>query len=589
MKTTNLPMGAAELRARAEASFRAKTDPDMETVEADFPNATKLLLEELRVHQIQLEMQNEEMRRTQLELDESRSRYFDLYDLAPVGYFTLSAAGVIQQSNLTAAQLLGYTRTDLDQRPFSRFIYPQFADRFHRMRKNLRATGQPQSIEIQLSRKDGTSFWAQVDATATQEDGTPVIRVVLSDVTARKQAELEHQRLAQQEQATQKLESLTVMAGGVAHDFNNLLTAIIGSSAMARRALPTDSSAADQLDSIEEASRRASELCHHLLVYSGRADFERQRINLNELIESTIQTISVLISPHAELRLNLAKDLPAIQGDATQLQQVVMNLLINASEALVDGRGVVVVKSGLTHLGKTQAADPLAAPELSEGDYAFLEISDNGCGMDSSVLARVFDPFFTTKSTGRGLGMAAVQGIVRPHQGALKVKSEPGKGTTFRLLLPAVSGAVAPPEASRPPIATGRPVSGSAADRPGKISGTVLVADDVAVIRMYAKDILEDCGLDCVLAADGQEALDIFRVDPTRFKLVVLDVKMPRLGGIEAFRAMQRLRPDVQVVLMSGYGLQDAREALSAEGFIGFLPKPFVEAEFVALVNQVLG
>ena len=371
MKPIKNPMSAAELRARAEAAFRAASNPDLQAKEAGFPDATKRLLEELRVHQIELEMQNEELRQTQHELAASRARYFDLYDLAPVGYLTLSGAGLIQQCNLTAAELLGDTREDLNQRPLSRFIDPHFCDRFQQMRRSLRTTRDPQSIEVQLLKQDGTMLWTQIEATSTQEDGAPVMRVVLSDVTLRKQAEAEHRLREQKEQAQQKLESLTVMAGGVAHDFNNLLTAILGSSRTAQRAMPPDSPVQKKLEFIDETSQSAAKLCDQLLTYSGRTRSEPQRLDLNELIESTVRTVSGLISSDGELRQNLTAGLPAIEGDATQLGQVVMNLVINASEALIDGRGKIMITSGLTVLDQTQQNDPLAAPELPEGDYVF--------------------------------------------------------------------------------------------------------------------------------------------------------------------------------------------------------------------------
>lgn len=261
----------------------------------------------------------------------SRARYFDLYDLAPVGYLTLSGAGLIQQCNLTAAELLGDTREDLNQRPLSRFIDPHFCDRFQQMRRSLRTTRDPQSIEVQLLKQDGTLLWTQIEATSTQEDGAPVMRVVLSDVTLRKQAEAEHRLREQKEQVQQKLESLTVMAGGVAHDFNNLLTAILGSSRTAQRAMPPDSPEQKKLEFIDETSQSAAKLCDQLLTYYGRTRSEPQRLDLNELIESTVRTVSGLISSDGELRQNLTAGLPAIEGDATQLGQVVMNLVINAS------------------------------------------------------------------------------------------------------------------------------------------------------------------------------------------------------------------------------------------------------------------
>ena len=209
--------------------------------------------------------------------------------------------------------------------------------------------------------------------------------------------------------------------------------------------------------------------------------------------------------------------------------------------------------------------------------------------MNRATLARVFEPFFTTKSTGRGLGMAAVQGIVQKHGGALKVKSEPGRGTTFRLLLAAASGPVES-RADGPSVTpSDRQPAVASADGEWRGSGIVLLAEDIEIIRLYAKEVIEATGLDCVLAADGQEALDVFQSDPDRFKLVILDLKMPRLGGLDAFREMQRLRPDVQAVMMSGYGLQDASSIFPGKGPVGFLTKPFAERDMIALLKKACG
>jgi CheY-like chemotaxis protein len=250
-------------------------------------------------------------------------------------------------------------------------------------------------------------------------------------------------------------------------------------------------------------------------------------------------------------------------ADPAQIRQVIMNLVINASEAIGEKSGVISISTGVTRIDRPYLASTVANPELPEGDYVFLEISDSGCGMTPETQARIFDPFFTTKFTGRGLGLAAVLGIIRGHKGALKVYSEPGRGTTFKLLFPAVPGPLDPVQTD--PISTG--------DRLGP--GTVLVVDDEETIRTTIARMLRHMGLDAVLAADGQEALETFRADPDRFALVLCDLTMPHLDGEQTFTELRRLRPGVQVVLMSGFSQQEALVRFTGKGLASFLQKPF--------------
>ncbi len=397
------------------------------------------------------------------------------------------------------------------------------------------------------------------------------------DITAMREAQIEREKLSRKMQETQKLESLGVLAGGIAHDFNNLLTGILGNASLASMDLPPRSPVLDYIGQINDAAQRAAELCKQMLAYSGRGRFVIQQLDLGQLVEETTQMLQISISKKAVLRFRLEKGLPPVEVDATQIRQVIMNLVINASEAIGEQSGVIALSTGLTRVDRSYLGGTMTATELPDGDYVFLEVSDSGCGMDAEIQARIFDPFFTTKFTGRGLGLAAVLGIVRGHKGALKVYSEQGSGTTFKLLFPAASG---PAETLAEKPAASVEWSGS---------GTVLVVDDEETIRSTAARMLQRTGFDIVLVSDGREAVEVFRADPGRFTLVLLDLTMPHMDGEETFAELRRMRADVRVVLMSGFNRQEALVRFPGKGLSSFLQKPFTFAAFRDVLQRVLG
>jgi PAS domain S-box-containing protein len=377
-------------------------------------------------------------------------------------------------------------------------------------------------------------------------------------------------------QETQKLESLGVLAGGIAHDFNNLLTGILGNSSLASMELPEDSPIQDYLGQINQASLRAADLCKQMLAYSGRGRFVVQKLDINRLIEETTHLLQISISKQAVLRFNLAKGLPTIEADATQIRQVVMNLVINASEAIGEKSGVISISTGLTRIDHAYLGGTIAAPDIPEGEYVSMEISDTGTGMSAETRAKIFDPFFSTKFTGRGLGLAAVLGILRGHKGALKVYSELGRGTTFKLLFPCATG----PAETAASVVTARPT--------WRGKGLVLVADDEETIRTTTARMLRALGFDTALAANGREAVDAFRENPAAFVLVLLDLTMPHMDGEQAFTELRRLQPDVRVVLMSGFNRQEAVARFTGKGLASFLQKPFSVEALTEVMRTVL-
>jgi len=409
---------------------------------------------------------------------------------------------------------------------------------------------------------------------AVRGSKTPEARFVtlVRDITGRKRAEEERLGLQRQVQHAQKLESLGVLAGGIAHDFNNLLMGILGNADLALNELSPMSPARRNLEEIEKASRRAAELAKQMLAYSGKGRFVVEPIDANELVEEMAHLLEVSISKKAVLKYNFAENLPTFDGDVTQIRQVVMNLITNASEAIGDRSSVIALSTGAMHCDRDYLDDVnevlragLDEP-LPEGVYTYFEVADTGCGMDAETIEKIFDPFFTTKFTGRGLGLSAVLGIVRGHQGALKIYSEVGKGTTFKVLFPAN-------ELPDDGIAIRGRDEAEGKDWRG--SGTVLIADDEEVVCAVARQMLERLGFSVLTAPDGREAMKVLREHADEIVCVLLDLTMPHLDGEETFREMRRRHPDVRVILCSGYNEQDATQRFAGKGLAGFIQKPF--------------
>jgi PAS domain S-box-containing protein len=396
------------------------------------------------------------------------------------------------------------------------------------------------------------------------------------DVSERRRAEEERRQFEAQMQHAQKLESLGVLAGGIAHDFNNLLTGVLGNASLALLDLPPDSPARVPLRQIETAARRAGELTKQMLAYSGRGRFQVQPVDLSRIIDEMAGLLQTVISKKAALEFDFAPDLPAVMADATQVRQVVMNLITNASEALGDNSGVVTLRTGVMNASRAYLTGTHVPCDLPEGAYVFLEVSDTGAGIDAATMSRIFDPFFSTKFTGRGLGLAAVLGIVRGHQGAIKVESQLGRGTTFKVLFPCTSDAAG--DDSGQPTAPER----------WRGSGTVLVVEDEVTVRQVAQQVLEYAGFRVLLAADGREGIDLFRRHCQEIAAVLLDLTMPHVSGEEAYRELRLIRPDVRVILMSGYTEQEVNTLFAGKGLAGFVQKPFHVADLLGTLRRVL-
>jgi len=433
-------------------------------------------------------------------------------------------------------------------------------------------SGQVWKGELRNRAKDGSFYW--VDTTIVpflDEAGRPKEFVAIrADITQRKEAE---EALRQ----AQKLESLGVLAGGIAHDFNNLLTAILGNANLGELHLPRESPALPFLHQIEQASLRAADLTRQLLAYAGKGQLQVVAVDLNRLVLEMTQLLSVSIARKAMVHYDLAPGLPPIAADPSQMQQLVMNLVTNAAEAIgPEGHGQITLKTGLQALDESSTPGLHAGLPLRPGTYVTLDVRDTGCGMAPDMIGRIFDPFFTTKFAGRGLGLSAMLGILRSHQGSLKVSTEVGRGTLFQLFLPALAGS-AGPEAAH------------AADLAWRGRGCLLLVDDDPAARAVARGLAEQAGFRVLEAADGEAAITCFERHHAELSVVLMDLTMPFLDGRQAFLRMREVAPDVPVVLTSGYSEPEALVDLRGLGLAGFLAKPYQGRQFLSILRQVLG
>jgi signal transduction histidine kinase len=436
--------------------------------------------------------------------------------------------------------------------------------------------------EVTNVQKDGSlRFYELREAAVTLPDGSMNILAVSNDVTDRKRAEQAKLEMERQLLHAQKMDSLGALAGGIAHDFNNLLAVIMANIELAIADVPMTSPIQDSLTNALLAGKRAAELTRQMLAYSGRGRFVTGEVDLSKLVSDLSDLLKVSVSKSVRLELHLAADLPLIHADAAQMQQVLMNLVTNASEAMEDKPGMLTVTTSVRHCDASYLAETRTSHKPPAGRFTVLEVSDTGCGMDEIVRAKLFDPFFTTKFVGRGLGMSAVLGIVQGHRGAIIVSSKPKKGTSISVLFPAIAKASEDSAAKQMlPFVPSKTST-------GPLSGTVLVADDETQVRSMMELLLKRMGLQVLSAEDGERAVELFREHAAEIKFVLMDLTMPNLDGRKALSEIRQIRPDVKVILTSGYESDDLMERYGAEGFDAFIQKPCDIETFKSVVQQI--
>jgi two-component system cell cycle sensor histidine kinase/response regulator CckA len=566
------------LRQRAEAQAGEGASGIPENLEVLSPEVAQRALHELRVHQIELEMQNEELRRTQEELEASRARYFDLYDLAPVGYVTLNEKGLILEANLTAAKLLGVARGALVQQPLSRFILSEDQDTCYLHRKALLETGTPQRWELRLLRKDAGSFWVQVEATATPgDDGTSVCRAVVSDITERRLEAEKTANVEAQNRQLQKAEGLGRMAGAIAHHFNNHLAAVMGNLELAIGEGTLGAEPDKRVTDALHAAREAAEVSKLMLTYLGQTQARYEPLDLSAICRRTLRLLRAAMPKDRALDTDLLSHGPGINANANEIQQILTNLVTNAWEAGGDRRSAVRLT--------VKAVFPAEIPAHRrfpvdwwprDNAYACLEVVDRGSGIAAKDIEKIFDPFFSSKFSGRGLGLPVVLGIVRAHRGAVTVETELGRGSTFRVFLPVSKDEfVSQPEEEpkSPEIAWG---------------GTVLLVEDELMVRKVGESVLSKLGFTVLLAEDGVEAVEVFRQHKDEVRCVICDLTMPRMDGWETLAALRKLAPGLPVVLTSGYDKAQVMAGDHPELPEAFLSKPYQLHELRDAIRRAL-
>jgi PAS domain S-box-containing protein len=512
------------------------------------------------------------------QLRRAEKKYRSLFENAGDPIYSITPQGEIAALNEAWERTTGHPREAWIGQPFGPIVHPEELQLTQRCFQAALA-GEPCVFEARYRAADGRYRLAEHTLAPQIDSGGQVIEVVgiARDITERRTMQREQRQFDERMQQIQKLESLGLLAGGIAHDFNNLLMGVLGEADLALVDLPVDAPLRPPLETIRDSAQHLADMANQMLAYSGKGQFLVTRMDLSTVVFEMVRLLRSSLSKQVTLSCELCDAPLQLEADASQLRQVVMNLITNAAEAMEAAGGSVQIRTAATVLEQALLPEGWPGEPLDPGRYLVLEVSDAGAGMDSQTLSRIFEPFFTSKATGRGLGLAAVFGIIRGHGGAIEVESQPGEGTTFRVYFRSADepGQVSP--------------SGHDADVDAELvrgSETVLVVDDEPVALRVASEILVRAGYTVLTAADGQEALELLGARERQVQLVVLDLTMPRLDGPATFRELHRRWPTLRVIVTSGYGQVQVSSQMRREAT--FLQKPYRAAPFTRAVRRAL-
>ena len=512
---------------------------------------------------------------------ESNERFRVLFDHAQDYALILDPASgdpVIVDANEAACRIHGYSRDVLIGMSVSSLETPEqkpnVAERVSAVMSDGFAT-----FETDHLRKDGTIFSVEVSACRINFGGKPLIFAIERDITNRRRLEEEQRQIDAKMQQAQKLEGLGLLSGGVAHDFNNLLTGILGNVDLAMMELSGSPPARTYLEGIGRSARQAAELTGQMLAYAGRGNITVKPVHFNEILTNMSQLLRSSLSKNLTFKMDLTENEQMVMADAVQVQQVMMNLIVNAAESIGEKeKGSIIVATGCLESGEQNFERAILNAVPAAERFCYFEVRDTGCGMDQATLERIFDPFFTTKFTGRGLGLAAVLGIVKAHKGALFVDSQPQEGTTFRILLPVVENRAAGARA------------GDAREDAGdwRGTGTILFVDDEYVVRDVGMHILDRAGFEVLVAENGRSGVDLFKKYRDRIRCVVLDLTMPVMSGEEAYTEIAKIDTKARVVMMSGFSEREVDGHFKGNRPVSLLQKPFRASELLAIIRELL-
>lgn len=582
------------LRRDAEKRLYLQIPALLEKVEEFSIPEIQRILNELRVHQIELDMQNEELRRTQLELLISQERYFDLYELAPVGYFSLNRQGMILGVNLTGVKSLHLEKKDVLKRPFSRYIVSEDQDAFYLFTQRLFSQKSVQQCEVRVRPAMSDPIWVQLEGNLIREpqNGEPLLRMTVSNIQAQKEAQTALQKsnrtleqtileLTEMRNLVEKRERLAVigqLAAGIAHDFRNLLTTMNLQTTLARNSPDLDPMVVRRLGIVLAESDKAGQLVQKILDFSRQSHLTLKTLDLATLVEGVLRILTRILRETIHLSFQvegganqrgLSETAWLIQADAGRLEQVLMNLALNAQDAMPQG-GTMEVR-----LERFVLAPAVAPPVtgMEPGDWIALTVLDTGTGMTPEVLSHLYEPFYTTKEVGKGtgLGLAQSYGIIKQHLGHMAVESEVNVGTSVCLYLPT---AIGPAEAEILPME----------ETPQGQGETILLVEDNSALLQVEQEMLESLGYRILPAANGLVALTLYQTHP-EIALVVTDLTMPDMDGATLAGRLNAIQPTLKVLGVTGYSLAEVTSKL---GFWRIIRKPFEMAELTQHIRQAL-
>ncbi|HKI50807.1 MAG TPA: ATP-binding protein [Geothermobacteraceae bacterium] len=539
------------LRKRAEAHLdkNSRAEPDLGAAADPLQ-----LLHELQVHQLELEMQNAELRKTRAEVETLLDKYTDLYDFAPVGHFTLDRNGRICSANLTGADLLGIERSRLIDRPFADFLGRDDRPIFAAFLKSSFSCPEKNSCEMPLQIEGESPRRVQIQGIVSQSGEE--CRIAVLDVT-------ELHRAKQGLLKNQKLESLGVLAGGIAHDFNNILTAVLGNISLARHQKNHPEKLSRLLEEAERATVRAKDLTKQLLTFAKGGEPVKRVFNVGEMLREA--TNFAACGSSAKCKIVIPEDLWPINADAGQISQVIHNLVINAIQAMPEG-------------GRLSVSAENIEPRSGGEKFVKISIADTGSGIPEEHLQLIFEPYFSTKPQGSGLGLAVCHSIIKKHGGKIRTDSAPGQGTTFFITLPATAPVAENPSEDHSDLARGQ--------------GRILVMDDEAVIRNTAEIMLTALGYQVECTENGSEAILRYRKrmeEGAAFDVVIMDLTIPGgIGGKEALSQLQRIAPQVKAIVSSGYATDPVMASFREYGFSAVLCKPYRLEEMARVMKDLL-